>query len=197
MSDRDAVARVAKKTFRRFHRGWRNYLYKRNLKMLPDHAFGRLMFRDGSRPDDALKGIPELRARTLTYLGDRLAVKKRYKAATKEYTKALSSAGLASPMISAKLASVLFKQGKHKQVVKVVTPAIRLNPNHVLLHLYRAKAQFVFGKYEHSQRDLTRVLRLNPFDPEVHGLMARVLTQLGRPAEAERERRYARLVSGR
>ena len=196
MSDQEAVAKVSQKSFRRFYREWRSYLYKQGYKALPDHAPGRLLFRGSDNASDELKTIPESRARSLTYLGDRLTVTKRYKAAEKEYLKAMKSVGLASPTISAKLATVLLKQGKHKAVLRVVAKAIKLDPNHVLLHLYRAKSMIVMGEYEAAKNELIWVVRINPFDTEVHELLAKVLRKLGKRSEAESARRNARLVNG-
>jgi len=195
-SDRQAVEGLAKKSFRRFQREWKNYLYNRNLRMLPVHGDQRLLFRDTSQATDELEDIPEERARQFTYLGDRLVVRKRYLAAQKEYEKALSAAGGPNPVISAKLAGALLKQGKHKPVAPLVTPALELNPSHVLLYLYRGKARMALADYEGAVEDFRSVIRINPFDPEIHALLARGLAQLGRGVEAEFERKQHRLLSG-
>lgn len=195
-SDREAVSAVAEKSFRRFQREWRNYLFQRNLKTLPVYANNRLLFRDGAKPTDELEGLAD-EARDFAYLGDRLAVKRRYRAASKEYTKGLEAIGGPQPIISAKLAGALLKQGRHRRVPQVVTPALELNTAHVLLYLYRGKARLALGRYELAHRDLTRAIRINPFDPEVHDLMARALDELGRSDEAEEERRLHRLVTQR
>ncbi|HIA00474.1 MAG TPA: tetratricopeptide repeat protein [Myxococcales bacterium] len=108
----------------------------------------------------------------------------------------MKNVGLASPIISAKLATVLLKQGKHKAVLRVVAKAIKLDPNHVLLHLYRAKSMIVMGDYEAAKKELIWVVRINPFDTEVHELLAKVLGKLGKRSEAESARRNARLVNG-
>jgi len=193
-SDRQAVERVVQKSFKRFQREWKNYLYKRNLKPLPTTARNRLLFKDKASPKDELDGIVE-DARNLSYLGDRLAVRKRFKAAAKEYTKALALLKAPQPIISAKLAAALLKQGKHRRVVKVVTPALAIDPNHVLLYLYRGKARLAVGDYEAARVDLAAAIRRNPFDPEVHELMAKALTKLGRTSEAEMERRHQLLLT--
>lgn len=194
-SDREAVERVAQKQFRRFQREWKNYLYQRNLKLLPTHGEVGLLFRDEAKPKDELRSIEHEKARDLTYLGDRLAVRKRFKAAAKEYRKALVLAGGPNPLVSAKLANALLKQGKYSKVASVVTPAIELNPNHVLLYLYRGKARLRVGDAAKALVDLTQANRINPFDPELHGLLAEALTKLGRSEEADRERRFQRLVT--
>lgn len=193
--DREAVEKVAQKSFSRFQREWKMYLWQRNLSRLPTHARSELLFRDKAKPRDELKGIPEDKARDLAYLGDRLAARKRYKAASKEYDKALGLLGGPNPLISAKLASALTKQGLHRRVIKVVDPAVELNPSHVLLYLYRGKALLAIGDYEAARRDLTRAVHINPFDPEVHGLLARALTHLGQSKEAAIEQRLQRLVT--
>ena len=50
--------------------------------------------------------------------------------------------------------------------------------------------------YEGAVEDFQSVIRINPFDPEVHALLARGLTQLGRDKDAEFERKQHRLLSG-
>ena len=194
-TDRVAIEKVMKKSFKRFQREWRMYLYQRNLKTLPTHARSRLLFGDKAKQTDELADIPEEQARKLAWLGDRLAVRRRFKAAAKEYTKAIAKAGGPNPIISAKLASAMLKQGQHKRVEEVVGPALKLNPTHVLLYLYRGKARLAVGDYEAARRDLVEAIRLNPFDPEVHGLLAKTLTRLGRSKEAEVEQRQQRLVT--
>ena len=195
LSDREAVEKVSEKSFDRFQKEWRQYLYQRNLQTLPTHATSRLLFREKDKPKDELKDIVEEQARQLTYLGDLLAVRQRFKAASKEYERAIERAGGPNPIISAKLASSLLKQGRHQQVLTVVTPALKLNPQHILLYLYRGKARLAIGEYEAAQRDLADAIGLNPFDPEVHGLMAEALGKLGRTQAAEQERRHQRLVT--
>ncbi len=195
-TDREAVERVVQKSFKRFQREWRNYLYQRNLKTMPTYASNKLLFRDGAKPTDELEGIAE-KARDFTYLGDRLAVKRRYAAAAKEYGKALEVLEGPQPLISAKLAGALLKQGRNRKVPSIVTPALELNPGQVLLYLYRGKARLALGRYDLAYRDLVNAVRINPFDPEVHGLLAQVLDKQGRAAEAEEERRLHRLVTTR
>lgn len=195
MSDRNAVAGVAQKTFKRFQREWRMYLNEKRLKQLPVHARNRLLFRGQDAPRDELQDISQSQARQLTYLGDRLLVKGRYKAAAKEFAKALAKVGGPNPTVSAKLALALLRQGRHKQVPIVVGPALKLNPQHVLLYLYRGKAKLAMGNYEGARQDLVEAIRLNPFDPEVHGLLAQAFAKLGNVREAEKERRHHRMVN--
>ncbi len=195
-SDQEAVEVLAEKSFRRFQREWKNYLYGKNLRTMPVHSNTRLLFRDSRASKDELDEIPQERARRFTYLGDRLAVRGRYFAAEKEYAKALKSAGGPNPLISAKLAGSMLQQGKYKPVERLVTPALELNPSHVLLYLYRGKARMALEDYAGAVEDLQAVIRLNPFDPEVHALLARGLTQLGRESDAEFERKQHRILTG-
>ncbi|MFT7624405.1 MAG: Flp pilus assembly protein TadD, partial [Myxococcota bacterium] len=123
--------------------------------------------------------------------------KRRYKAAAKEYAKALAALSGPQPLVSAKLAGALLRQGHNRKVPGIVTPALELNPNQVLLYLYRGKARLALGRYEAAHRDLVAAVRINPFDPEVHGLLAEALDKLGRSAEGEEERRLHRLVNSR
>jgi Flp pilus assembly protein TadD len=90
----------------------------------------------------------------------------------------------------------LLKQGKHKSISALVTPALELNPSHVLLYLYRGKARMALADYEGAVEDFRSVIRINPFDPEVHALLARGFAQLGRDDDAEFERKQHRLLSG-
>ena len=193
-TDREAVEIVTGRSFARFQQDWRGYLAQRNLKPLPTHARARLLFRNRDKPKDELKDIPEERARNLTFIGDQLAVRRRFLAAAKEYAKAITLAGGPNPIISAKLAAALLKRGRHRRVVEVVTPALKLNPEHGLLYLYRGKARLAIGDYEQAREDLGRTVQLNPFDPEVHDFLARAYAKLGSPELAERERRQQRLL---
>jgi tetratricopeptide (TPR) repeat protein len=197
MTDREAVAKVSKKSFKRFQREWRNHLYQKNLRNLPTHAKTRMLFRDRAKTRDELKDIPEEQARQFTYIGDRLAVRKRFRAAAKEYRKALNAAGGPHPLISGKLASALLKQGQHQEVERIVGPAIELNRHHVLLYLYRGKARLAVGDYEKARDDLIGALRINPFDPEVHGLLAQAYRKLSNDEQADLEERQQQIVVAR
>ena len=194
-SDRAALELVTGKNFTRFEREWKNTLFGMNLRVLPAHAEMKLLFKDDEHKDDELESLGEEEARNLTGIADRLAVRKRYGAAAKEYQKALEKAGGANPLVSARLASVLLKLGSPTQVEAVVTPAIEIEPDHVLLYVYRGKARLATGNVEGARRDLELGIRLNPFDPETHGLLAEALTRLGETGAAERERRHHRLVA--
>jgi tetratricopeptide (TPR) repeat protein len=191
---RKAIAEVTRKSFPRFERDWRRMLASRHLRALPFGAHERLLYRDTDKPSDELKGIEEKKGRQLAYLGDRLSVRSRYKAAAIEYEKALKEVGGAEPAISAKLAYVLLKQGHHRRAIQIVTPALRLHHNHVLLYLYRGKARLAIGEYESAREDLQEAIRINPFDPEVHGLLANALEKLGRIESSKMEQRQQRLV---
>ena len=90
----------------------------------------------------------------------------------------------------------MLQQGKYKPVERLVTPALELNPSHVLLYLYRGKARMALEDFAGAVEDLQAVIRLNPFDPEVHALLARGLTQLGRDSDAEFERKQHRILTG-
>ena len=197
LTDREAVERLAKKSFRRFQREWKNFLYRKNLSIPPVHSDSRLLFRDTNKMRKELEEIPHERARRFTYIGDRLLVRDRFLAAEKEYRKALMAIGGANPSISAKLAGALLRQGKHGPVETVVTPALELNPGHVLLYLYRGKARMAREEYNLAVDDLQAVIRLNPFDPEVHSLLAQGYKRLGRDADAEFERTQHRLLADR
>ncbi len=193
-TDRQAIEAVTGKSFARFQDDWRAYLGARRLKTLPTHAQSRLLFRERTRAQDELKDLPEEETRQLVHLGDLLFMKGHFRAAAKEYEKGLKRAGGPNPIVSAKLASSLLKQGRHQRVREVVTPALALNSTHVLLYLYRGKATLALGDAAAASRDLEAAIGLNPFDPDVHALYAEALDKLGRSAEAERERRIQRLV---
>jgi len=191
---RKAIGQAIGKSFSRFEKEWKKSLYSRGLRRLPFSTTDRKHYRDTHAPTDELKDIKDKKTRSLAYLGDRLVVKKRFLAASKEYEKALQLAGGPEPIVSAKLANTLLKQGKHKRAIEVIGPAVRLNRHHVLLYLYRGKARLAVGDYEAAKDDLIEAVRINPFDPEVHDLLANVLAKLGFEDEAELELRQQRLV---
>jgi len=191
---RRAIGKAVGKSFTRFEKEWKQSLYARGLRRLPFATAQRKHYRDSHKPTDELEDIQNKHSRDLTYLGDRLAVNKRYKAAATEYGKALSLAGGPEPVVSAKLASALLKQGQHRKAIQTVGPAVRLSRHHVLLYLYRGKARLALGNYKAARLDLVEAVRINPFDPEVHGLLADVWEKLGQKDNAQMELRQQRLV---
>jgi len=194
LDDRKAIELVTGKSFARFEREWKNTLFAMNLRRLPMHQGSRMLFRDSTKASEELDGVGESEARDLADIADRLAVKERFRAAAIEYGKALAKAGGPDPLISARLASMLLKLGQQNDVSGVVTPALELNSDHVLLHLYRGKARLALGDPAGARSDFEQAIRLNPFDPEVHGLLADALSRLGEDAAAAAERRQQRLL---
>ncbi|MBT9561042.1 MAG: tetratricopeptide repeat protein [Myxococcales bacterium] len=194
LPDRKAVELVSGKSFARFEREWKNTLFGMNLRRLPIHQGSRMLFRDSTKPSEELDSVGESEARDLADIADRLAVKERFRAAAIEYQKALTKAGGPDPLISARLASMLLKLGQQGDVSGVVTPALELNSDHILLHLYRGKARLALGDPDGARSDFERAIRLNPFDPEVHGLLADALSRLGDTDAAAAERRQQRLL---
>ncbi|MGM0577836.1 MAG: tetratricopeptide repeat protein [Myxococcota bacterium] len=197
VSDQDAVAKVAGLSWRRFEPTWRRHLERKRLRTMDDAFDMRLLFKGHDTEADELQALKGEAARKHVWLGDRMRLRERWKAASREYRKAVGAVGDETPIVQAKLGHALLKLGLVEEAAAALEPPLSLYPDYMLLRVYLGEAHLRLGNLEEARRHLEHAIRINPFDPDVHGHLAAVYRQLGEDALAERETRAHELVRQR
>ena len=193
-TDREAVAEVSGLTWKRFTPAWKNYLKQLSLRKL-EHVFDhKLLFKGHSSETEELQALQGEKARRFTWLGDQLRMKDRWKAAVKEYEKAVTFVGRKTPIIQSKLGYALLKLGRVDDAIAQLKQPLAVYPNYVLLRLYMGEALLSKGAYEDALNHLNAAVELNPFDPDLHHHLALTYEKLGRDDLASRERRLHQLI---
>ena len=136
-----------------------------------------------------LAELTEAKARNHPWLGDRLRLKNRYKAAAKQYRKAAKHAGHATTIIQAKLGHALLQQGQLEAAITELKKPLQHATRYVLLHLYLGEAYLRLGRLDKAREHLEEAVALNPFDISVHGHLATVYTKMKLQARAAEERK--------
>ena len=188
LSDREAVSKVSGLSWSRFEASWKSFIRSRGYRLQRDGYRDRLLFRGQNSEADELALLKEREARQFTWLGDQLRVRKRHRAAWKEYAKASKISKSASPIVQAKLGFSLLAIGKAKKALEAMEKVAATYPSYVLLQLYLGRAYTMLGEFERARKHLEQGIYLNPFDPDIHGLLAQVYQELGEPTLAARER---------
>jgi Flp pilus assembly protein TadD len=84
-----------------------------------------------------------------------------------------------------------------QEAIQEYEKVIALRPNHYGAYLLLGRALALTGNAEGALSKLTKASALQPDSPEPHAFLADALVQLGREADAERQRdEAARLLGG-
>ncbi|TNF30250.1 MAG: tetratricopeptide repeat protein [Deltaproteobacteria bacterium] len=194
-SDRDAVSAVAGMPFDRFGRAWKAFLKGQGYRPRDVEYDQRLLFKGEHSEQDELAQLKVDKAKELVWLGDRLRLKKRWRAASKEYRRATEFVGDKSPLVQGKLGLALLRTGLFEQAATELQKPIDLYPRHVVLQVYLGEALLKMGRYEEARTHLEEALTINPFDPDVHASLAIVYDQLGEHDRAAVEKKANTLVN--
>lgn len=195
-SDREAVSDVAGLPWDRFERTWRGYLKSQNYKGRDADYDRRLLFKGKHSEADELAQLEVQQARDHVWLGDRMRLKDRWKAAAKQYRRAVEYVGDRSPLVQGKLGLALLRIGLLDEAATELQKPIAEHPRHVVLQVYLGEALVKMGRFEEARVHLENVLTINPFDRDVHQNLAIVYDRLGEPERAANARRAHALVNG-
>ncbi|CRG85824.1 DnaJ homolog subfamily C member 7 [Talaromyces islandicus] len=77
-----------------------------------------------------------------------------------------------------------FKQGEYDRAIQEYNKALEVNPNSSIFLSNRAAAFLAANRFLEALEDAQRALELDPGNAKIMHRMARILTNLGRPAEA-------------
>lgn len=187
--DREAVSDVAGIPWARFEPAWKAHLQRRGLRKADGEFDVRLLFKGRDTEATELEQLKGEKARGFVWLGDRLAVSDRWRAAAKEYRKAAAEVGDGTPVVQAKLGRALLEIGDPTEAAKALRVPLPVYPDYMLLRVYLGRALLGTGQTAEAREHLEHAIRINPFDPEVHGHLARAYEALGMKELAAREAR--------
>lgn len=189
LTDRQAVVAASGLEWPRFESEWKKSLTRKGFRKMSSAFRPHLLFRGDHSQAEELAQLTAKTTRQWTWLGDQLSLRKRWKAAAKEYRKASMSSQGDSPIVQAKWGQALVRLGRLAEATAAMTKLARVYPDYVLLQLYLGKAWWMRGDAEKAREHAENVLFLNPFDPEVHGLLAQIYAFLHLDDLAKREKK--------
>lgn len=188
-----AVREVTKTPFSDFYNSWVKDLRSRNLKeRIPGLKVRKPRFaKNGEESGDKGKDLVDLdntKARDYTRLGDMLRNRRRLKAATYEYEKALHFDPL-SPIIINRLASTQIAYGEYDKAKEILIPLLELHPEHVDTYINLGRIYMEKGNPNKAEEMYRKAIYINPFNPEIHRALISIYERLGLPDLEEAERR--------
>ena len=183
-SDKEVVAQLAKMPWDRFEPAWRHYLKRQGLKSHKDRFDARLLFKGHDTEADELALLKGEQARRFVWLGDRLTLKERHLAASKEYAKAAATAQEPVPLIQAKLGRALLKQDRVAEAITELEKSLKDYPHYMLIRLYLGEAWLRQGDPAKAQAHLEAAVLINPFDPQLHDHLRMTYEAIGEEEEA-------------
>jgi len=198
-STEDAVSQAAGVPFRRFLDDWNKYMAQRPLPRGGDRELRKLRFKDDPKQGTQFAEwaeIPDEDSRGFARLGEIFRARGRWTAAKLEYAKAYDRVGPRIPILSERYALAGIMAGDKAGAEKVLSEALAWNPDYPALNLQMGRVLLDRNQLPGARDHLLSANRQDPFDPEIHALLAKVLTGLNDPAGAERETRFTRILVG-
>lgn len=187
-------------------RDWKKYLSKRAFKIVPGAAPKKLTFVKGARSggggveeqedEAALEEAPSKIGRQNVRLGNLLREKRRLKAATVEYEKAIKHVGKRAPALHNRLAGVYLELGALEDAKRVLSDIVSVFPDdpqtNVLLGRVALRDKDWAAAREHYQRATWEA----PFNPEIHVALYSIAEATKDASLLAREQRALALLAG-
>jgi tetratricopeptide (TPR) repeat protein len=199
-SAEEAVADALGVSFDRFAQEWKRYMASRPLPRGGEHELKKLRFKDDPKQGGSYAEwaeIPDPEARGFARLGEIFRARGRWTSARLELGKAYARVGARIPILSGQYALAAQMSGAKEEAERVLAEALSWNPDYPALNLQLARLLVERQDWAAAREHLLAANRQDPFDPEIHAGLARVLEAEGEKAAAQRETRFAALLSGR
>jgi len=195
-----AVALALAIPFEAFLVEWRRWMATRPLPEGGERELTVLRFKGdpkhgGSHSEWA--EIPDERARGFARLGEIFRQRGRWESARQEYGKAVRRVGGRSAALASKFALASLMSGREGEAEAALTEAVRSHPGYAALHVNLGRLYLKKQQWARARDALLLANRTDPFDPEIHAGLARAFEALGEKTLAQREQRFAGLLSGR
>lgn len=202
----EGLTRAVGKDLSALQREWRAWLKTRHFKLVPGAEPRKLNFVKNARKGGATAEEHEDEAaldeakgksgRQFVRLGNLLREKRRLRAATVEYEKAVVQVGMHSPALHNRLAGVYLELGEVDAARKVLADTLGAFPNdpqtHVLLGRVALRGKDWAGARDHYQRAAWEA----PFNPEIHVALHTVAGETKDEALKVRATRALELLAG-
>ncbi len=193
-SDEQAIAAVLGTSFEHFKKDWLAYLKGRNFRSTTAVGEGpKLQFKKGKgTPDDEDRdekvdqGL-SAEVRRFARLGNLLRREGRPRAAAMEYERAVSRAGLATPMLHNRLASAYLEAGDDNRALQTLKAIEAAFPDYPQTNVQLGRIHYKRKAWPEARDSYLAANRQNPFNPEVHAALADIYRNLQDDAGTKRE----------
>jgi len=196
---REAMASASGRSWPQFEAGWRAYMAARPMPRGGERARIMLRFRDDPKQASGWTEwaeIPDERARGFARLGQIFRERGKWTAARVEYGKAYARVGAKWAVLADQYALAMLRTGDDAGAEGVLAAALQQNPGYAALHVHLGRVHLNRKNFPAAREQLLLANREDPFDPEIHAGLAKALAELGDPAGASREERFAQILTG-
>jgi tetratricopeptide (TPR) repeat protein len=186
-------------------KAWRKYLAKRPFKIVAGAEPRRLTFvkdpRKGAagveeREDEAaLEEAKSRSGRQFVRLGNLLREKRRLKAASVEYEKAVQQVGARSPALHNRLAGVYLELGQLDAARRVLDDIVVAFPDDPQSHVLLARVAFRARDWQKARAHYERATWEAPFNPEIHYALLKIAEETKDDALLRQQKRAVDLLA--
>ncbi len=187
-------------------RAWKQYLKRRPFKIVPGAEPRKLTFvknaRRGGAPAEeqedaaALDEAHSRVVRQMVRLGNLLRGKRRLKAASVEYEKAVAQAGVRSPVLHNRLAGVYIELGDLEAARRVLGDVAGVFPDDPQTQVLLGRLALRGKDWAKAKEHYERATWEEPFNPEIHVALFEVGKETHDDGLVARETRAVQLLAG-
>lgn len=187
-------------------REWRAYLTTRSFHLVPGAEPKQLTFvkdarKGGASVDEhedeaALHEAKGKQGHQFVRLGNLLRAKRRLRAATVEYEKAMTQVGLHSPALHNRLAGVYLELGETDAAKRALADTLRAFPTDPQTHVLLGRVALRAKEWAEARRHYEQAAWEAPFNPEIHMALHAVGVETKDTALAARAQHALELLSG-
>lgn len=202
----EALSRATGSDLDGLQRAWRKYLARRPFKIVPGAEPKRLTFVKDARKgtgaveeqeDEAALDEASSRAgRQFVRLGNLLREKRRLKAASIEYEKAVKQVGARSPVLHNRLAGVYLELGQLDSARRVLGDVVTAFPDDPQTHVLLGRVAFRAKDWATARKHYERATWEAPFNPEIHVALLKIAEETKDDRLLRQQKRAVELLAG-
>lgn len=185
---------------------WKKYLARRSFKVTPGAEPQKLTFIKGARSggagveeqedEAALDEAKSKSGRQWVRLGNLLREKRRLKAASIEYEKAVKHIGLRAPALHNRLAGVYLEMGSLDDAKRVLGDIVTVFPDDPQTHVLLGRVALRAKDWATARKEYERATWEAPFNPEIHVALHQIAEVTKDDALLKRQKRAVELLAG-
>lgn len=181
-----AVLRATGRTLAQNLEEWNRAIVREGLGRGDAPGPGGTLLRESVR--DPMAGLSQELAAKVR-IGDLLRHQGKHRAAVSVFESVIGAQTSPHPVLVARLTSAWIEAGQASRVLDILD-RLRLDEREfAMLSRERGRALEFLGRHAEAEGPLLIAVRTDPYDPATHEALYRVMTALGRPDLADRERR--------
>jgi tetratricopeptide (TPR) repeat protein len=185
---------------------WRKYLARRAFRIVPGAEPQKLTFIKGARSggagveeqedEAALDEARSKAGRQWVRLGNLLREKRRLKAASIEYEKAVKQIGVRAPALHNRLAGVYIEMGALDDAKRVLGDIVTVFPDDPQTHVLLGRVAFRAKDWAAARKHYERATWEAPFNPEIHVALLKIGEATNDAALSKKAMRAVELLAG-